>query len=111
MDIIFKKAKFQKECNDHKILVRKYGPLKAKLLNRRLEQLRAAEVLEDLRNLPQVRCHELVGDRSGQLSVDLDHPYRLIFEPTEPIPRKTDGGLDWEKITSITILGIEDTHE
>ena len=111
MDIIFKKAKFQKECNDHKILGRRYGPLKAKLLSRRLGELYAATVLGDLRNLPQVRCHELFGDHSGQLSVDLDHPYRLIFEPTEPIPRKTDGGLDWEKITSIIILGIEDTHE
>ncbi len=77
----------------------------------KLGELHSIKALEDLCNLPQVRCHEPVGDRSGQLSVDLDHPYRLIFEPTEPIPRKTDGGLDWEKINSIMILGIEDTHE
>ena len=58
------------------------------------------------------RCHELTGGRKGQLSVDLEHPYRLIFIPNhEPIPRKPDGGLDWKLVTSIMIIGIEDTHE
>jgi proteic killer suppression protein len=59
------------------------------------------------------RCHELVGDRAGQLSLDLVHPQRLIFvSEGEPIPRKPDGGLDclWQ-IRSVKILGIEDTHE
>jgi len=61
--------------------------------------------------LPQVRCHELKGDRTGQLSLDLDHPYRLIIEPAhDPIPRKPDGGLDWNKVTAVMIVGVEDTH-
>lgn len=51
-------------------------------------------------------------DRALQLSLDLDHPYRLIFEPAnEPIPTKPDGGLDWNKVTAVRILGVEDTHE
>ena len=59
------------------------------------------------------RCHELTqGERKGHLSVDLDHPYRLIFIPNHnPVPKKPDGGLDWKQVTAITILGIEDTHE
>jgi proteic killer suppression protein len=73
--------------------------------------LRAASVLEDLRHLPG-RCHELHGTRAGQLSLDLDHPYRLIFESAnDPIPRKADGGLAWTEITAVLILGVEDTHE
>jgi len=64
-----------------------------------------------MRNLPG-RCHELLHDRALQLSIDLDHPYRLIFEPAdEPIPTKPDGGIDWNKVTALRILGIEDTHE
>jgi proteic killer suppression protein len=43
--------------------------------------------------------------------MDLDHPYRLIFEAAnDPIPRKEDGGLDWMKISAIVIIGVEDTH-
>jgi hypothetical protein len=64
-----------------------------------------------MRSLPQARCHELKGDRAGQLSVDLVHPYRLIFEPTVPVPRKPDGGIDWKLVTAVTIIGVEDTHE
>ncbi len=57
------------------------------------------------------RCHELTGDRARQLSIDLDHPYRLIFEPVEePPPLKRDGGLDWSAVLAIRIIGIEDTH-
>ncbi len=44
--------------------------------------------------------------------MDLDHPYRLIFVPgDDPVPRKPDGGLDWNHVTAIIILGVENTHE
>jgi len=29
----------------------------------------------------------------------------------DPIPTLPDGGLDWNKVTRIKILGVEDTHE
>lgn len=111
MDIVFRNKKMEKECNDQKLLERKHGVDRAKRLRRRLDDLRAAEYLEDMRNLPG-RCHELLYDRAGQLSLDLDHPYRLIFEPAnEPIPFKADGGIDWQKVTTVMIIGVEDTHE
>ena len=111
MDITFKSGKFQRECNKHNLLQRRHGQRRAKRIRQRLDDLRAANTLEDMRRLPG-RCHELRGDRSGQLSLDLDHPYRLIFEPAnEPIPRKADGGLDRTKITAVIIIGVEDTHE
>lgn len=112
MDIIFKTKKLQKECNDQKRLVRTHGLRRAKLVRRRLDELRAASSLEDIRRLPGPRCHELKGNRSGQLSVDLDHPYRLVFKPAnDPLPEKPDGGLDWGSVTTIEINAIEDTHE
>lgn len=110
MDIIFNSSKFEQECNNQRLLQKRYGIDRAKRLRRRLDDLRAAEVLEDMRKVPG-RCHELLHDRIGQLSLDLDHPYRLIFEPTEPVPRKPDGGLDWTKVTAVRIIGVEDTHE
>lgn len=111
MIIIFKTSKLQKECNNKNLMVKKYGTKRASLLKRRLSQLAAADVLEDLRNLPQARCHELKGQLKGYLSVDLDHPYRFIFEPANnPIPKKPDGGLDWTKINKIRIISVEDTH-
>jgi plasmid maintenance system killer protein len=111
MDIVFKNKKLEKQFNNQKILERKNGTDRAKRIRRRLDNLRAVNVLEDMRNLPG-RCHELTGNRAGQLSLDLDHPYRLIFEPAnKPIPIKLDGGMDWKQITAVNIIGIEDTHE
>jgi proteic killer suppression protein len=111
MDITFKNQKFEKECNNQKLLQKQHGQIRAKRVRRRLDDLRAANVLEDMRNLPG-RCHELRGDRARQLSLDLDHPYRLIFEPAnDPIPIKPGGGIDWKKVTVIRIIGVEDTHE
>ena len=111
MDIIFKSKKFAEECNQQDLLLKRHGPQRSKLLRRRLDDLRAAASLHQVRMLPG-RCHELKGDRSGELSIDLDGPYRLIFEvANNPIPLKGDGGLDWTQVTSIKILGVEDTHE
>ena len=111
MDIVFKNNKFEEECNNQRLLEKRHGQERAKRIRRRLDDLRAAKILEDMRNLPG-RCHELLHNRSGQLSLDLDHPHRLIFEPAdEPIPKKPDGGIDWTKVTAVMILGVEDTHE
>lgn len=91
-------------------MTKTWGDRQAKVLRRRLDQLRAAEDLSVMRNLPG-RCHELTADRAGQLSLDLVHPMRLIIEPAEePRPNKEDGGLDWSRVESIRVLGIEDTH-
>lgn len=84
---------------------------RAKLIRRRLDDLRAAANLEVMRNLPG-RCHELKGDRAGQLSLDLDGPYRLIFCPEhDPVPIKNDGGLDWSQVTTVVMIEVVDTHD
>ena len=79
-------------------------------MRRRLDDLDAADSLEDMRNVPG-KCEELKGDRKGQLSVRLDGGYRLIFVPEhDPIPRKSDGGLDWKRVTAIKVIEVEDYH-
>ncbi|HOX00968.1 MAG TPA: type II toxin-antitoxin system RelE/ParE family toxin [Candidatus Paceibacterota bacterium] len=111
MDILFRTSKLAKLFNDERALRRERGDRQAELIMQRMAELRAAENLEALRFLPRARCHELKGDRRRQLSVDLNHPYRLLFAPDhEPAPELPSGGLDWKQVTRIIILGVEDTH-
>jgi proteic killer suppression protein len=58
MDIMFSDARLRKTCNQRTRAVRRLGPECATILMRRLDDLRAAEVLADVRNAPG-RCHEL----------------------------------------------------
>lgn len=109
MEITFNSTKFEKECSNYRLLVKRHGSIRARRIINRLDDLRYANVLEDMRRRSG-RCHELRGNRAGQLSLDLDHPYRLIFEPDDDPPRKEDGGLDWTQITAVVIIGVEDTH-
>jgi proteic killer suppression protein len=114
VDICFADPKLEKECNDERLLNRRHGAVRAMKLKVRLSVLREAKALSDL-GPPYAgphRCHELKGARAGQISVDLDHPYRLILVPTNnPLPTRNVGGLDWRGVTAIKVLGIEDTHE
>jgi HTH-type transcriptional regulator/antitoxin HigA len=111
VELGFSQQRLAKLCNDEKALVRKYSPKQAKWIQRRLFQLQAAECLEDLRNAPG-HCHELAGNRSGQLSIDVDQPYRLIFVPTEiEAVASADGGIDWDLVAAVTVIEIIDTHD
>ena len=99
MDIIFGNSKIRKKCQ------KATGRLK-----RRLDDLRAADNLQVMMTLSG-RCHPLVGNRKGQWALDLDHPYRLIFElANDPLPDLGDGRLDLEKVTAVRLLSIEDYH-
>ena len=111
MDILFATKKFMKQCDNRALLIRAHGPRCADLIRKRLDEMRAADSLQILRFLPQARCHELKGNLAGCFSVDLEHPFRLIFRPAnKPIPKKPDGGLDWESVTAVEIIRVEDTH-
>lgn len=59
------------------------------------------------------RCHELVGELAGVFSMDVKQPYRLLFHPSEPVPKANfSTELErWKAITSIVVRGIEDTHD
>jgi len=111
MIIYFHTSKLQKLCSSKVEAVKKLGSKRAGKLMQRLQELDAAENLAEIARVPPPRCHELTGQRKGQLSVDLEHPYRLLFIPAnEPVPRMADGGLDWKAVTEIEIIEIADTH-
>jgi proteic killer suppression protein len=110
VNIHFKNKEIEELCNIQKMAVRRLGAICAKILRRRLDSLQAASSLAVMKNLPG-KCHELIGDRKGQLSLDLEQPLRLIFEAVGENIHREDTGLDWALVKSVRILGIEDTHE
>jgi proteic killer suppression protein len=111
MLVFFSTKKLQKICSDEREMQKQLGPGMARKLRQRLMELKAAETLADVSHLPPPRCHELTGDRAGQFSVDLEHPYRLLFIPAdELIPYRGDGGVDLARVGEIEIIEIADTH-
>lgn len=110
MKISYKSKKLEKCLSDEKQMKKRFGNL-AKKLKLRIKQLKAADNLSVMKTFPAARCHELKGNRNGQLCVDVSRNYRLIFEPThDPPPIKEDGGLDWSKVSEIKMMEVEDIH-
>lgn len=110
MKILFADKKLEKLLGDFRKCSQVMGEKRAKLLVVRLNALRDARSLEDVRCFPG-RFHELVANRKGQWSCDLDHPYRLIFEPLEnPIPKNAHGQFEWIRIKGVSIIEITDYH-
>lgn len=111
MEVFFASERLAKQFQSEQALRKTFGPENATWIEKRLDNLRFADNLEAMRSLPG-RTHELSGDRSGTLAIDLKHGYRLMIEPAdEPPPRKPDGGLDWQAVRSIVVIGVEDYHD
>lgn len=113
MDIAFATKKLQKELSEAKVMVKVHGAIRAKKLRVIMISLRAAHDLSTFAPpmSPPHHCHELTGNRKGQLKLDLDHPYRLVFRPDHnPMPLREEGGLDWQSVTAVKIIEIGDTH-
>lgn len=110
MNITFANKKLEKYANSDSLAIRKLGPLRAGKYKQRLDDILDIETLEEARHLPG-NYHELIGNRKGQWSCDLDQPYRLIFEPHEtPIPIDEHGHYLWIEIKGVEIIDIIDYH-
>jgi plasmid maintenance system killer protein len=111
LHITFASEKLRNYLHDDRQLKKDYGEVGYKRIRQRLDELYAAETLAAIGMLRRGRCHELKGDRAGQLALDLHKGYRLIIEPAdEPRPEKPDGGLDWANVTAVRVLEVEDYH-
>ena len=109
VNISFQNRRIEKVCTSEKEMRKSLPPNRERALKVRLRQLTESPTLEDLRGQPG-HCHELGQDRAGQLAVSLDGLFRLIFVPQEPIPRRPDGGLNWNEVVAIEIVEIVDYH-
>lgn len=111
MLIHFRSSKLEKTFSSEKELARSYGAEQGRVLMQRVSELKAARCLADLRTLPQLRAHELTGHRKGQISITIRHPHRLILLPAhKPVPRLTDGELDWVGVVEMTVIEVRDYH-
>ncbi len=111
MNIAFRTRKLEKTFNEAVGLRKTYGERTAKVIMMRMAVLKAARNLSSVPATPPERRHLLRGNRDEQFAVDLVHPQRLVFEANHaPLPRRADGGIDIERVTSITILDVIDYH-
>ncbi len=83
----------------------------AETITRRLAVLKNAKTLSDVPTTKPERRHQLKGDRVGQYAVDLVQPKRLIFTPAhDPLPRRSDGGIDTGRVSAVTLVEVVDYH-
>ena len=80
MQIEYKNRTIQKVCTDASVASKKYGSEMADKIHLRIDQIMAADSVEQMVQFKIGRCHRLLGDRKNQYAVDLVHPQRLVFE-------------------------------
>lgn len=79
MEIRFRTRKLRRQYEDHREGERAYGARVARRYVERVNIIKQARDVEELKQLPGLRCHELRGDRGGQWAVVLTGFHRLIF--------------------------------
>ena len=107
MKIYFSTKKLQKIFNSEKELLKNYGVEQTNKIKMRMAVLKAAVNLAEVPVQKPERRHQLQGNRKNEFTVDLKHPFRLVFRP-EVLSK--DGVYDPTEITSIIIIGVEDYH-
>lgn len=111
LEVTYKTNKLEKIASKSKVRQKELGTIRAKNFESRIDELKAAECLEDIRFLPQAGIHELGQNRKGQFAANLSGNYRLIFIPKDdPEPKNEDSGWNWKAITIVEITEITDYH-
>jgi proteic killer suppression protein len=103
VDIIFKTDKIEQLFHDGVALKKKWGQEMARCIRRRLDDLRAAPTLRDVRAIPGA----LTGDaeKLGRLHLAVQPPHGIILEPVDDLAA-TRGKVDWTQVTIVRVLGI-----
>lgn len=109
MEVLYKNKKLREICERESIAYQKLGADSAHKLKVRLSALWAATCVTDL---IAGNPHPLKGDKAGQFSLDLARGCRLVFAPAhESQPTCADGGIDWSRVSIVSIEFIGDYHE
>lgn len=80
MQVEYKNRSIEKVCTLALVAEKKYGPRMAEVIHQRIDQIIAADSVEQMIQFRVGRCHQLSQNRQGQYTVDLVHPQRLVFE-------------------------------
>lgn len=111
MEVSFATTGQDKLFHSESDLIQTYGNRRARRIMAVLTALRQQETLSQVPTTPPLRRHQLTGNRDGQYAVDIDRQFRLVFAPNHYlIPRRTDGGIDTDRVTAIVIIAVIDYH-
>nr|WP_294371992.1 type II toxin-antitoxin system RelE/ParE family toxin [uncultured Ruminococcus sp.] len=80
MKVEYKTKSIWRVCEDASVAEHKYGSQMAEKIQQRIDQIRAADSVEQMVQYRVGRCHPLHHNRKNQYAVDLVHPQRLVFE-------------------------------
>ena len=85
MKLIYSTKQVEKNCNDSKEAIKKYGSIVGAKLIKLIIALESAINLYDISKLPQYRLHILKGNRKQQYSITIHKgsKYRLIIYPMD----------------------------
>lgn len=79
MEVTFRTRKLEREYVCSKEAIRAYGAEVAHRYIERINIIKSAMDIEELKNLPGINCHPLKGDRKGKWAIKLSGYMRLIF--------------------------------
>lgn len=79
MKVTFRTRKLQKAYEESAHAIRTFGPEVGRRYVQRINIIKTAKSLEDLKVQRPLRCHELQGKRAGTWAINLTDRYRLVF--------------------------------
>ena len=80
MKIEYDSKSIEKVCTNASIARKEYGDRMAELIHQRIDEITAADSIEQLIQFRVGACHSLLGKHKGQYAINLIQPYRLIFK-------------------------------
>ena len=112
MDILFSSEALRRLCHADEIALRTFDAAVLRRLRARLDDLSAAASLAYAEKLPG-RFHRLAGGNPhSRFAIHLCLGFRLVVVPSvTPLPLHSDGSLDLDKVTTITVISIGKVHD
>jgi proteic killer suppression protein len=98
LEIEYSNRSIEKVCTNASVAVKKHGQEMANKIHQRIDEIHAADTVEEMVQFKIGRCHHLHQNRKSQYAVDLVHPYRLVFEK------------EGNEIQVVNIIEIVDYH-
>lgn len=99
MEVRFRTRKLQSHYERSGEAVKAYGEAVARKYIQRVNLIKAARDVDELKRLPGLRCHQLKGERLGQWAVNLTEFRRLIFT------------LEGDRLEIVRIEGVSKHYE
>lgn len=98
MQIEYKSRRLQKVCTNAREAEKEHGKKMAAKIHQRIDEITAADSVEQLIQYRIGGCHILKGERKNQYAMVLVQPYRLVFE------------LNGTAIQLVRVIEITDYH-